>query len=253
MLKFLLFQCKGAKLSCSASCIGEVKGIYTIRNSYICSVYLPAVGEYNRYCTQHRSVPLGPYLEVAAAVSANLYLNPLYTLAVEILEACSSGVLHVGNVTKLLISIPAILGNIWIRIVEHGHPATEVRNLGLLLEEEVACDICCILALALQRTAVGAAGGNLNLRNRAVLKEFDLFHAALSAVLGAVSMPVVEDVPFILNLYDAAVVVAGIVGHHIGRLVSIYMEIAVTYDNATIFEVLCRMLAGGIAELMEFD
>ena len=93
--------------------------------------------------------------------------------------------------------------------------------------KQVAGDIGGVFPLAPQRAAVEAAGGDLRLADGPVGQDFDRFGAALPAEMGAVGLPVVEDIPLPRNLHDTAVVVAAIRRRLIRRFVGIDMGVVV--------------------------
>ena len=68
-----------------------------------------------------------------------------------------------------------------------------------------------VFALVGQRSAVKSAGSDLYLPDRAVFFETDLLSAALAGIPGIVCLSVIEDIPVISDLYDAAVVIVIII------------------------------------------
>ena len=62
--------------------------------------------------------------------------------------------------------------------------------------------------VALQGAVVQTAACDLHLCNAAVGQDLDFFRTALAGSLGGMSLAVIEDVPLVVALYNAAVVVA---------------------------------------------
>ena len=119
--------------------------------------------------------------------------------------------------------------------------------------EQVAGDVCGVVALALQGAAVEAAAGHFHLGDGAVGQDLHLLRHALAAEHGAVGVAVVEDVVIIADLFQAAVVVGAVVHGLVGRLVGIDMHVRIADDDAAEDEILARVLAGGVAQLMHHD
>ena len=76
---------------------------------------------------------------------------------------------------------------------------------------QIAADCRGIFSVARQRAAVQPAGSDFNLRNRTVGGNFNRFGASLPAVIAAVRLAVIKNVPLPARLLDTAVRGGGMV------------------------------------------
>ncbi|MNI56881.1 hypothetical protein D3C73_1119100 [compost metagenome] len=113
--------------------------------------------------------------------------------------------------------------------------------------------VCRIFPPAFERPSVWTAGCNLHLGNSAVPAEFNPFDAALPAERRPIGVAVIKNVPFTVDLGDAAMVIAAVIHRLIRRLVRIDMKIAIADNDSLVGKAPRRMLAGRIAQLMHGD
>ena len=248
-----LFERKAAQSRRTRTSIGEVKGVDTVGEVNIRGVFRPDVGELHRDSGQGGAVPGGLYLEGAGAVSPDFDGDGLYAFAVKILEAADGSVQHVHDIGLLLVSVLSVLGDAGKAAVRPDTAAIAAGIDGILLCEQVAGNIGRIGSFAFQRSAVQTAGGHLHLGDGSVRQEGYFLGHALTAVGGAVGLAVIEDVGFITDPDEAAVVVSAVIHGFAGGFVAADADIVVADDHAFVFKTVIRIPADSKAQLMHHN
>ncbi|MNN46642.1 hypothetical protein D3C81_1610310 [compost metagenome] len=136
------------------------------------------------------------------------------------------------------------------------HPGSGAEAAGirrLVFAKQMASQIGGIFPVPYKRTAIRAAGGHLGLSDRSVLAEVNPLDAALPAERCTVGMPVIEDIPFPIDSFDAAMVISAVVHRLVRRFVGIDMKIVVADEDSLIDEAMSRKWTGCVTQLMHDD
>ena len=106
-------------------------------------------------------------------------------------------------------------------------------------------------ALPLQRTAVQPAGGKLHLRNGSILQNLNLLSASLPGEHTAVGLPVIENIVFPVDAFQAAVIVPVATDRNTSLLFR--KEVTVADDHAAISISAVGAVADGVTQFMKID
>lgn len=122
-----------------------------------------------------------------------------------------------------------------------------IGGVGHLSVGDVAGNGCGVFALRRQGAAVEPAAGTLRLSDAAVGGDGHRLGAGLTAISGVVGLAVIEDVPLAVDTFQASVVI----GRHVQpvlALPAVQAHVAVGLQDAAVYEVPIRILAGCIGE-----
>lgn len=150
----------------------KVDRIYAVSNGEICRAYCPGSAEVHADLCQRLGVNCGLDLKLALAVTSCSDPNALYTLEVEVFESDSCVVVDISYIGRILYAVFMVLRYVSCLKFADVHLVFVV--------EEIACDMSGIFSDISERSAVKAAGCDLDLRDGSVFIELDLLCAALT-------------------------------------------------------------------------
>lgn len=176
-----------------------------------------------------------------------LYLHFHWTIKGKVFESSDSAVPQIGNIlVAVFFSVCSALGKvrmnpflILLKGVQVGESA--------LLSVEVAGNASFISANTGQWAIIQTAAGYFHLVNCAIRRNGNFFGTALPGALLLVGLPMIEDVPLVIDLHHAAVGVAGVVQRLFSALIA---HIAVADNRSTIGEGAKGLIRRSIAKLM---
>ena len=126
--------------------IGEVKGLFPIRECYVRRVLLPHIGIGDRESGEHRAVPRGLHFKMSVGITPRRKADAPYAMAVEVLKADGCAVFNIPDIAGFGVAVAAVL--------HHAGQAGRAGHAVFLGGEQVAGNVGGVFAVALQRASV---------------------------------------------------------------------------------------------------
>ena len=184
----LMQQLKGQQTCRTASPVGEIDRLGSVRNLCFYRILFPHIRVLNWNRRQRFSIPFCLDFKYAIGIATDFNLDSRHIFTGKIFESRRGRVLHIGDISWLFITISSILHNLWKFISPH----IDRRSI----RKQMTGYVSRIFSFIRQRTTIQATGRNLHLGNASIRQNADLLGASLPAVPAAVGVAVIKYVPF---------------------------------------------------------